>query len=156
YLHDEPVLACPPSAWYRLTKFARRNKARLTAAVFLIVLLVFGVIGVLIADARVLAEEKKRGDAEAQRAAEAAKRRDVEARRAEEATKRAEEEAKRADAEKEKARFTNSLRAALAFHYWQDNNVTAADALLDRCDADMRHWEWHYVKRLCHSELTNV
>jgi serine/threonine protein kinase len=26
YLHDEPVLACPPSAAYRLGKFARRNK----------------------------------------------------------------------------------------------------------------------------------
>jgi hypothetical protein len=26
YLHDEPVLACPPSAWYRFGKFARRRK----------------------------------------------------------------------------------------------------------------------------------
>src|SRR5262249_22237343 len=30
YLHDEPVLACPPSAWYRFRKFARRNKGALT------------------------------------------------------------------------------------------------------------------------------
>ena len=29
YLNDEPVQACPPSAWYRLRKFARRNKAAL-------------------------------------------------------------------------------------------------------------------------------
>src|SRR6059036_3181669 len=35
YLADEPVLACPPSAWYRLRKFARRNKQSLvTAALF--------------------------------------------------------------------------------------------------------------------------
>ena len=27
YLADEPVEACPPSAWYRFRKFARRNKA---------------------------------------------------------------------------------------------------------------------------------
>ena len=27
YLRDEPVEACPPSAWYRFRKFARRNKA---------------------------------------------------------------------------------------------------------------------------------
>ena len=27
YLNDEPVQACPPSARYRLKKFARRNKA---------------------------------------------------------------------------------------------------------------------------------
>jgi hypothetical protein len=32
YLHDEPVLACPPSAWYRVRKFARRNCARLALA----------------------------------------------------------------------------------------------------------------------------
>src|SRR5215213_2338320 len=36
YLADEPVLACPPSAGYRLRKFVRRNKA--TAAVAALVL----------------------------------------------------------------------------------------------------------------------
>jgi serine/threonine protein kinase/Tfp pilus assembly protein PilF len=32
YLADEPVLACPPSAWYRFGKFTRRNKAALAVA----------------------------------------------------------------------------------------------------------------------------
>ncbi len=32
YLADEPVLACPPSAWYRCRKFARRNKPVLVVA----------------------------------------------------------------------------------------------------------------------------
>jgi tetratricopeptide (TPR) repeat protein len=32
YLHDEPVLACPPSAWYRFRKFARRHKQSLATA----------------------------------------------------------------------------------------------------------------------------
>jgi eukaryotic-like serine/threonine-protein kinase len=32
YLADEPVEACPPSAWYRFRKFARRNKAMLASA----------------------------------------------------------------------------------------------------------------------------
>jgi serine/threonine protein kinase/WD40 repeat protein len=41
YLHDEPVLACPPAASYRLRKFARRNKgALLSAALVALVLLV--------------------------------------------------------------------------------------------------------------------
>jgi serine/threonine protein kinase/Flp pilus assembly protein TadD len=42
YLADEPVLACPPSAWYRFRKFARRNKAALGIAgliLFCVVLL---------------------------------------------------------------------------------------------------------------------
>ena len=29
YLTDQPVEACPPSAWYRFRKFARRNRAAL-------------------------------------------------------------------------------------------------------------------------------
>jgi WD40 repeat protein len=32
YLGDEPVLACPPSAWYRFRKLARRKKSALAAA----------------------------------------------------------------------------------------------------------------------------
>jgi serine/threonine protein kinase/Flp pilus assembly protein TadD len=32
YLANEAVLACPPSAWYRLSKFARRNKTGLAVA----------------------------------------------------------------------------------------------------------------------------
>ncbi|MGI9517919.1 MAG: protein kinase domain-containing protein, partial [Pirellulaceae bacterium] len=32
YLDDEPVLACPPSAGYRLRKFAHKNRSWLTAA----------------------------------------------------------------------------------------------------------------------------
>src|SRR5437773_467271 len=46
YLADEPVLACPPSAGYRLRKFARRNKVGLAVAslvLFFLVLLGSGV-----------------------------------------------------------------------------------------------------------------
>src|SRR5262249_26436989 len=35
YLHDEPVQACPPSAWHRLGKFGRRKKAALATAAVL-------------------------------------------------------------------------------------------------------------------------
>src|SRR5262249_46398859 len=43
YLADEPVLACPPSAAYRLRKLVRRNKGGLAvAALVLFVLVVLG------------------------------------------------------------------------------------------------------------------
>jgi tetratricopeptide (TPR) repeat protein/serine/threonine protein kinase len=43
YLHDEPVQACPPSAGYRLRKFARRNKVGLgIAGLVLLFLLLLG------------------------------------------------------------------------------------------------------------------
>jgi tetratricopeptide (TPR) repeat protein/serine/threonine protein kinase len=47
YLLDEPVQACPPSAWYRFRKFARRNRRALTTvSVVLTALLVLaGSIG---------------------------------------------------------------------------------------------------------------
>jgi serine/threonine protein kinase len=47
YLADEPVLACPPSAGYRLRKFARRNKGVLTVAagVFLAATVMAATIG---------------------------------------------------------------------------------------------------------------
>src|SRR5438045_30980 len=40
YLADEPVLACPPSAGYRLKKFARRNKGGLAVAALVLFFLV--------------------------------------------------------------------------------------------------------------------
>jgi tetratricopeptide (TPR) repeat protein len=45
YLADEPVQACPPSAWYRFRKFVRRNKSGLAFAgliLFFIALLSVG------------------------------------------------------------------------------------------------------------------
>jgi WD40 repeat protein/serine/threonine protein kinase len=44
YLHDETVLACPPSAGYRLRKFARRNKRALATAGLLGVTLLVAVL----------------------------------------------------------------------------------------------------------------
>jgi serine/threonine protein kinase/Flp pilus assembly protein TadD len=43
YLADEPVQACPPSAWYRLRKLARRNKIALTfSGLILFFIVLFG------------------------------------------------------------------------------------------------------------------
>jgi serine/threonine protein kinase/WD40 repeat protein len=44
YLHDEPVLACPPSVGYRLRKFGRKNGTLLaTAAAFAVLLITLAV-----------------------------------------------------------------------------------------------------------------
>ena len=42
YLHDEPVQACPPSAAYRFTKFARRNQVALVTSGLVALLLIVG------------------------------------------------------------------------------------------------------------------
>jgi serine/threonine protein kinase len=46
YLADEPVQACPPSPWYRLRKFVRRNKQAVFAALLVFLTLLGGVIGI--------------------------------------------------------------------------------------------------------------
>jgi serine/threonine protein kinase/tetratricopeptide (TPR) repeat protein len=45
YLAGEPVLAVPPSQWYRLTKFARRNKSPVIAVGTVLLALLAGVVG---------------------------------------------------------------------------------------------------------------
>ncbi len=45
HLRDEPVLAGPPTAAYRIKKFARRNAGLLTAVVAVLIALVAGLIG---------------------------------------------------------------------------------------------------------------
>lgn len=35
---------------------------------------------------------------------------------------------------------------ALAERYWYSSNVRQAEQQLAKCPADLRHWEWHYLK----------
>src|SRR5262249_26634602 len=56
YLADQPVQACPPSAWYRFSKFARRKKVLFTTtsvivAAALLALVTLAVSGVLVQQA---------------------------------------------------------------------------------------------------------
>ena len=40
---------------------------------------------------------------------------------------------------------------ALAEREWRDGNPGRVRAFLDRCPADLRQWEWHYLRSLCAS-----
>src|SRR5262245_14514178 len=44
YLHDEPVEACPPSATYKLRKFARKYRKVLSTAAAFVLMLIAGVV----------------------------------------------------------------------------------------------------------------
>jgi WD40 repeat protein/serine/threonine protein kinase len=79
YLHDEPVLACPPSAMYRFGKFARRNKAALATAL-VVGLAVVGLATSLVQIAsdryarHIAEEERKKADEERKKADERERR----------------------------------------------------------------------------------
>jgi serine/threonine protein kinase/tetratricopeptide (TPR) repeat protein len=70
FLADEPVLAGPPSAVYRLRKFVRRNKGPVLAASVVVLTLVGGIVGTTIGLLR--AQAAQRAEAEQRRLAEAA------------------------------------------------------------------------------------
>jgi len=46
------------------------------------------------------------------------------------------------------------LRVAMAEHEWAANRGPRAEQLLDDCPAEFRHWEWHYLDRLCRAQAT--
>ncbi|MCI0456386.1 MAG: serine/threonine-protein kinase [Gemmataceae bacterium] len=116
YLHDEPVQACPPSSWYRLRKFARRNRAPVLTASAGLLLLVGGIVGTtwqaVRAEQRADGEHRAKQDAEAALAAKSRALADANTQRG-----IAEANGKRADQEKRIAQavnefFLNLLRQA--------------------------------------------
>jgi len=69
YLHDEPVLACPPSAAYRMKKLLRRNKGLVVAVALVLLALVGGIVGTnwgLVRAQRARQAESRRAEAERQ------------------------------------------------------------------------------------------
>src|SRR5262249_32531415 len=123
YLSDEPVQACPPSAWYRLRKFTRRNKGTVLAVAAIFLLLVAGITGtswgLLRAEHARDAERQQRMRTEAALLAErAAKEAQAEQRKLAEAAATSERAAKEAEAEQrvraEEAGRKASREAAVA------------------------------------------
>jgi eukaryotic-like serine/threonine-protein kinase len=105
YLSDEPVEACPPSASYRLRKFARKNRAMLTTAATIAMLLVAGIA--VSAWQAVRATQAERA-AQAARIEETEQRRIAEEQRQTADTARNEAEIQRAQAE---ANFQKARKA---------------------------------------------
>jgi WD40 repeat protein len=145
YLHDEPVQACPPSAWYRLRKFAWRNRGLVLATSLVSLALVGGGIGAIFG---LVEAQKQREVTSLWQKAEAARQ---EAETARDGEKKARREAE--DAENKLTVVEYGRTVDLAYREWRDDQLRRARSLLDGSRADLRGWEWHYVHRLCHSEV---
>jgi serine/threonine protein kinase/tetratricopeptide (TPR) repeat protein len=86
YLNDETVLACPPSAIYRLRKFVRRNRASLAIATVFLSGVLVAVVGLAVNYALVT-RQKEQKEAALERAAQQKTRADQNLARAREAVK---------------------------------------------------------------------
>jgi WD40 repeat protein/serine/threonine protein kinase len=161
YLHDEPVEACPPSAGYRLRKFARKYRTPVIVAGLLALLLVAGVV---VSTWQAVRATRAEGDAvwQRNRAMEAEgeatmKRQQAEAaqEQAHTAEANAKGEADRARAaEQETRRQWYAASISAMQQAWQSGQVARLRALLTETEAyPDRGFEWYYFQRLCHLDL---
>src|SRR5262249_5377291 len=178
YLADEPVQACPPSAGYRLRKFARRNRGALFAASALTLVVLLAVIGlavgmVLVEQERSKAEQARSKAIEERDAAADARDREAKGHEATAAALAREAEAG-GEAEKQRMSAVDQRNKAeelsesnrrqlyatsvnLALQVWDRGDLLRATALLESQRpglgrADLRGFEWYYLWRLCRSE----
>ncbi len=153
YLADEPVEACPPTAAYRLRKFARRHRTALATAAAFAILLVAGVVVSTWQAVRATSAER------------VAKHSELEANQQRVAAEVAKQQALEAKTESDRQRDQVSLTAyasgmGLAQHAWEENNVGRARELLaelprEAAGRSLRGFEWFYLSRMCHpDELT--
>jgi len=133
YLTDEPVQACPPSAWYRFGKFARRNRvalttaATITAALVLAVASLVGTVSVLAASNADIKEKQQQTE------------------KALDGEKNAKDEL--LDVLKREQRTLYLKRIALAERELAANNLGRLEEVLDECPLNLRGWEWRYLRR---------
>jgi WD40 repeat protein/serine/threonine protein kinase len=177
HLADEPVEACPPSTAYRMRKFVRKHRTAIsTAAGFAGILALAAVVstwqairatnaeaGALVERDRAqqselqakVAQERAREErdlAERARVQEVAARQEAEqARQAEAAQK-----TRLAEQTRQLERQLYFNRVTLAQAQWSTNNINTAEKLLDSGSADLRGYEWYYVKRLCHKDIMTL
>ena len=143
-LADEPVEACPPSATYRLRKFARRYKTPLRVACAFVLLLVLGVIASTWQAFRATWAENA-----ARASEETAQNRKREADEAKEKAEQQRDELRR-------QKYIADMN--LAHHAWAESNLIRTRELLELHrprpgEPDLRGFEWHYLRRLFQGEL---
>src|SRR5262249_6606899 len=163
YLADEPVLACTPSVGYRLRKFVRRNKGPVLAALILLVMLVAMLGLALVSNYQVnnaLADRneaftKLQDEQEKTAAALGARTRALEdLGKANQETETANATLKEALEREQQAAYQH--RIALAHREWLANNPVRSLQLLVECPEKCRHWEWHFLYRLHHTDLRTL
>jgi WD40 repeat protein len=175
FLAGEPIAARPSGLAERLLRRARRKPAA-TAAYGFSALAVSLAVVVFVVGGLWREAESSKGAAEAARVGEEKHRRTVQGlldtetnlrdelekaltgervalMKANQAKQAAEVDRDHLDKEwRNLARAEYGQSARLAHQECQNNNISAARALLARAEPDRRGWEWRYVHRLCNAE----
>jgi WD40 repeat protein/serine/threonine protein kinase len=168
YLKDEPVEACPPTAGYKLRKFARKHKNLLVTAAAFAALLLLGVAGstwqavrAMQAEGVALANEDL-----AKASAARAEIKEQEAKKERDEVKALNEKLQKAlkQLQETQEKLQHTLYAArinLAQHSWEAGGPKRVRDLLEQHrpqagETDLRYFEWYYLYRLSHAELLTL
>jgi WD40 repeat protein len=131
FLAGEPIAARPGSAWERALKWARRRPAAAALAAVSLLAALLLVTGLAVGLA--LLADRQQQTEKAYQAERAAKGR-------------------LEDALRDERHTAYAQRLGLAHADWLANDVGRAEELLLACPEEFRHWEWHYLRRLCHAD----
>ncbi len=161
YLADEPVEACPPTAGYKLRKFARKHKKLLATAAAFAAVLLLGVAGSTWQAVRAT-EAETVANANAVQAQE--KEQEANQQRNEAQQQRDEAQKQRNEVRDLNERLQRTLYAAhmnLAQHALEAGGIERVLDLLDQYrsrpgKSDLRGFECHYLYKLCHAELLSL
>ena len=149
HLDNEPVVARPPSAAYKLQKAFRRNKLAVTAAAAVALALVLGITASTWQAVRAT---------RARQAAEQAQAAELEQKLlAREQQKKAETQQQRADREAAIARRTayNASLASVQADWQKRNYARVRETLATQKDYAEPSFEWYYWQRMTHLELSS-
>jgi WD40 repeat protein len=154
YLADEAVEACPPSAGYRLRKFARKHRAALATAGLIALLLTAGIVASTWQAVRATQAER-----------EAARQRDAAVTNEQKAfASEAVAQQKRQEALVAQEQLRRTLYAAemnLVQAAWEADHLPRIHELLQAQippagQRDLRGFEWHFWDRRSHAEVRSL
>jgi WD40 repeat protein/serine/threonine protein kinase len=135
FLDHKPIRARPTGIVERGAKWTRRHPAAATliATVALVAIFGFAFVSWQLGKTAAALSDAKRANAK---------------------TAAALSDAERANAETRSQNYLNQV--ALAHHELLTHHVGQAEMLLGECPPAQRGWEWHYLKRLCHTDLITI
>ncbi len=135
YLNDEPVAACPPSASYRVRKFARRYRVPLGAAAAVAAVVLLAVAALAFNYAQLRQEQEKTKTALA-------------------AETKANDELQ--EVIRRERRNLYDYAFDLARRSWLAGDIEQARLNLQTCPPELRDHDWDHLHRACHAEALRI
>jgi WD40 repeat protein/serine/threonine protein kinase len=150
FLHNEPVLARPPSRIYRFTKFARRNRPAFAAATAVTAAILLGLV--VSAWQAIRATRAQRAEQNARLAADESRNRESEQRGVAEANAR-----KATESESNTQRLLYAADMKLVHAAWEEGNLSRMIRLLEAHrpkpgEAEARGFEYFHFQELAKGE----